>query len=537
MRCRPFSPVWSRVCFRREVPMHGTHRSIRIALFGLLSLQAASAQSRPLSHLEAFRFANRTTFGPKRSEVAQIQRDGYEAWMEAQFRAAPSRYPEFLNQRAMEWSQYQFLQMAAQNDDQLRQRVAFALHKIFVVSAATVTDPPAMTSYLNLLSALAFDNIYVVLKQITLHPAMGEFLDMVNNDAARPGSIAQPNENYARELLQLFSIGLVALNRDGTARLDDEGSPIPAYTEDDVKNFTRALTGWTYAQGPGTNADSSGHNRRFYGGFMTPIEENHDVGAKKLLNGVELPAGRTAQQDLDSVIENLYSHPNLAPFLSKQLIKHLVTSNPSPEYVARVSAVFEDNGAGVKGDLKAVLRAILLDREALDPLPETSGHLKEPVLAAVSLVRQIGTPTGLLAVVSTEITQMGQRVLLPPSVFSYFSPDYRLPGSDLTGPEFEIYNSQTALARANFTGRALFGGFPGILDLDTKRYVDVAGDMAALLRLVDMDLLGGWMHEAPEGGAMRDAIAKAVDAQEGAANRAATALYLVGTSAQFQVVR
>lgn len=517
--------------------MHGTRQSGRIALFGLILLQAAEAQSRAVSGLEAFRFANRATFGPKRSEVAQIQRDGYEAWLEAQFRAAPSRYPEFLNQRSMEWSQFQFLQMAVHNDDQLRQRVAFALHKIFVVSAAGVTDTPAMTSYLNLLSTLAFDNVYVILKQITLHPAMGEYLDMVNNDAARPGSIAQPNENYARELLQLFSIGLVELNPDGTAKLDDEGSPIPSYTEDDVKNFTRALTGWTYPNRPGTNTDGSGHNRPYYAGFMTPVEENHDAGAKRLLNGVDLPAGRTAQQDLDAVIENLYNHPNLAPFLSKQLIKQLVTSNPSPEYVARVSAAFNDNGAGVRGDLKAVLRAILLDQEALDPPPDAGGHLKEPVLAAISLVRQIGTPVSVLGVVSTEITQMGQRVLVPPSVFSYFSPDYRLPGTGLTAPEFEIYNTQTALARANFTGRALFGGFPGLLDLDTKRYVDAAGDMGALLRLVDVDLLGGWMHEAPEGAAMRDAIAKAVEAQEGAANRAATALYLAGISAQFQVVR
>lgn len=513
-------------------------RSIAAALLaGLLFLEPASGQSAGVSFLEAFRFANRTTFGPKRAEVTQIQRDGYEAWLESQFRATPSRYAEFVNQRGMDWAQFEFIQMAVNNSDQLRQRMAFALHKIFVVSAVEVTAPAAMTSYLNLLSALAFDNIYVILKQITLHPAMGEYLDMVNNDTARPGSVAQPNENYARELLQLFSIGLVELNPDGTAKLDEEGNPIPTYTEDDVKSFTRALTGWTYPKGPGTTTDSNGHNRPYYGGFMTPVDENHDGGAKKLLNGVEVPAGRTAQQDLDAVIDNLYTHPNLAPFLSKQLIKHLVTSNPSREYVGRVSAVFEDNGAGVRGDLKAVVRAILLDREALDPPSESSGHLKEPVLAAVSLIRQIGTPTTLFAVVPSEVTQMGQRILLPPSVFSYFSPDYKLPGTGLTAPEFEVYNSQTALARANFTAKALFGAFPALLELETKRYADIAGDMGALLRAVDTDLLGGWMHEAPEGARMRDTIAKAVDAQEGAANRAATALYLAATSAQFQVVR
>lgn len=511
--------------------------SFRVAS-ALLLAGGLTAQEQPdISWRQAFRFLNRATFGPKRPEIAQVQRDGYDAWLEAQFRAQPSRYQEYLQDKPIEWSQDYFFQIALQNNDQLRQRVAFALHKIFVVSAVEVDRGDALTSYLNILSSLAFDNIYPILKQVTLHPAMGDYLDMVNNDRARPGSIAQPNENYARELLQLFSIGLARLNRDGTPMLDPAGNPISTYTEEDVKTVTRALTGWTYPKSPRTNTDRAGHNRPAYFGFMEPTESNHDDGAKTLLDGTELPAGQTAQQDLDAVIDMLYNHPNLAPFLSKQLIQQLVTSNPTPAYVARVVRAFEDNGAGVRGDMKAVVRAILLDSEAIDPPGDSSGHLKEPALMVLSLFRPIGGRVGDFPVLADETTEMGQKILFPPSVFSYFSPNYRLPGVGLVGPEFQVLTSETALRRVNYAGKLLYGGFGSYIDLDVKRYVDAAADPAALLRMVDEDLLGGWMHDDPAGEPMRAAVAKAVNAQDNAANKAATALYLVGTSAQFQVVR
>ena len=503
-------------------------------LAGVLTAQ----QPPDISWRQAFRFLNRSTFGPKRTEIAQLQRTGYEAWLDAQFfQARPSRYLEYLQDKPIEWSQDYFFQLAMQNDDQLRQRVAFALHKIFVVSAVEVDDGRALTSYLNLLSALAFDNIYAILKQVTLHPAMGDYLDMVNNDRALPGSIAQPNENCARELLQLFSIGLTRLKADGSPVLDAAGNPVATYTEEDVKNVTRALTGWTYPKEPGTNTDSRGHNHPYYFGFMTPKAANHDDGPKTLLDGIELPAGQTAEQDLDAVIDMLYAHPNLAPFLSKQLIQQLVSSNPSPAYVSRVSRAFEDNGSGVRGDMKAVLRAILLDSEALDPPTDSSGHLKEPALQVLSLFRPIGGRVDDFPVLADETTEMGQKLLFPPSVFGYFSPSYRIPGVGLVGPEFQVLTSETALRRVNFAGKLLYGGFGSYVDLDVKRYVVAAADTASLLRLVDEDLLGGWMHEDPAGESMRAAIAKAVDAQENAANKAATALYLVGSSAQFQVVR
>ncbi|MFN7923313.1 MAG: DUF1800 family protein [Bryobacteraceae bacterium] len=504
------------------------------AIFWAALIFHGPATAEDLTWRQAFRFLNHATFGPKRAEIARVQRDGYQAWLDEQFRLPASRYPEYLQDKPIEWSQDYFFQLGMQNDDQLRQRVAFALHKIFVVSAVEVNDGRAITSYLNLLSTLAFDNIYVVLKQITLHPAMGEYLDMVNNDRARPGSESQPNENYARELMQLFSIGLVQLNPDGTTKLDAAGNPIPTYTEADVKSVTRALTGWTY---PRESGATRGHNPPFYSGFMTAVEANHDTSAKVLPGGAEIPAGQTAQQDLDAVIDFLYGHPNLAPFLSRQLIQQLVTSNPSPAYVARVSAVFEDNGEGVKGDLKAVIRAILLDSEAIDPTSDSGGHLKEPALAVLSLIRPIGARVGDFPVLADEAIEMGQSILFPPSVFSYFSPGYRIPGAGLGGPEFQILTSETALRRVNYVGKLLYGGFGSYIELDSKRYVDAAPDTNALLQLVDEDFLGGWMHDDPAGTAMLDAITKAVNAQESAAAKAAAAIYLVGSSQQFQVVR
>jgi uncharacterized protein (DUF1800 family) len=206
----------------------------------------------------------------------------------------------------------------------------------------------------------AFGNFSTLLTDVTLSPVMGNYLDMVNND--KPGNGVDPNENYAREVMQLFSIGLEQLNHDGTPQLDGSGNPIPTYDQDTIEGFAHTFTGWTYPTKPGATA--RWRNPEYYGGPMIPFDNHHDTGSKLLLNGVTLPAGGTTQGDLTAALQNIFNHPNVGPFISKQLIQRLVTSNPSPEYVSRVAGVFNDNGSGVRGDLKAVVTAILLDQEA-----------------------------------------------------------------------------------------------------------------------------------------------------------------------------
>lgn len=507
----------------------------RTPILGALALLAAApviAQEQPMpSWQEAYRFLNHSTFGPTRPEVDRLRIIGYDAWLKEQFETQVESYPAYLNEKPVEWAQDYFFQNAIQAPDQMRQRVAFALHKIFVVSANDVQDPMAVTSYLRLLHDNAFDNVYVLLKRISLHPAMGEYLDMVNNDKADPAKGIKPNENYARELMQLFSIGLTELNPDGTAKRGVDGETIPAYTEDDVKEFTRALTGWTYA--PRNGRAPRGHTEPYYEDFMVAVESLHDIGAKRLF-GNELPANQTATQDLDSVIGTLYWHPNIAPFLSKQLIQQLVTSNPSPQYVRRVSGVFEDNGHGVRGDMRAITRAILLDPEALTPPENSTGHLKEPALLVSSLMRAVGGQIEDHPFLANESTEMGQKILFPPSVFSYFSPEYRVAasGGTLMGPEFQILTTETALRRVNYAAKLIYGGFGSDVKVDISRFVERGNDMDALLNMVDEDILGGEMPAT-----MREIIQKAVQAQRGAQNKARTALYLAATSPLFQVIR
>ena len=404
------------------------------------------------------------------------------------------------------------------------------MHKIFVVSAVDVNSSDAMVSYLRLLHQNAFENIFVILAQITLHPAMGEYLSMVNNDKADPVTSRSPNENYAREFLQLFTIGLNLLNRDGNPQLDASGNTIPAYTETDVKNLARVFTGWTYPKRTGT---TTRHNSPYYKDLMTAVESNHDQRAKSVL-GLEIPAGQSAYDDLQAAIGAVYSHPNIGPFLSKQFIQQLVTSNPSPTYVERVVTAFEDNGNGVRGDMQAVLRAILTDDEALNPPAASGGHLKEPALLVSSLARAIGAKIADHPFLTDEADTMGQKIFFPPSVFSYFSPSYRIPGAGLAGPEFQILTSETALRRVNYAAHLIYGYFGSDVILDLKRFVDQAasGDSAALADLVNQELLGGTM---PAG--MLISIRRAIDLQSTPDDKARTALYLTASSPFFQVIQ
>jgi len=368
---------------------------------------------------------------------------------------------------------------------------------------------------------------------------------MVNNDKADATGKIHPNENYARELLQLFTIGEVLLNDDGTPR----AGPAP-YTEDDVKNLARVFTGWTYPTQPGMVLRR--HNPAYWYGPMEAFESNHYTGAKTLL-GQSIPGGLSAADDLSAALNIILAHPNVAPFVSKQLIEHLVTSNPSKEYVGRVAAVFNGKAPppGIYnscrtflcsnlpkfGDLGAVVQAILLDPEARagdtpGQAPANSGHLREPVLFIAGLLRNLGAtvPPDTNALYNNS-NNMGQNLFRPPSVFNYFSPNYRIANTGgLVGPEFQIFSPSTSLTRINFVNTMVYGNLGGGVTLDLTPLAAFASNPAALVDAVNAQLMHGQMSSQAASN-----ITTAVNAVTGDLARARAAVYLAAASSEYQV--
>jgi uncharacterized protein (DUF1800 family) len=358
---------------------------------------------------------------------------------------------------------------------------------------------------------------------------MGEFLDMVNNDKPNPVKKLVPNENYARELMQLFTIGLTALNPDGTRKVDTRGQPVSAYTEEDIKQATLCLTGWTYPPQPGFL--SKWKNPPYYYGDMVAFEDRHDT-TSKFMWGHTFPGGRSAQADLNDVLQLIFMHPNVGPFVGYRLIQRLVTSNPTPAYVGRVAAAF--NGP-VRGDLKAVTRAILLDPEAgtsIGSLPAGQGHLREPVLFATALLRALGATSTDEPSVAGYTEPMGQKLFFPNSVFNYFSPFYRIPGANVPAPEFQILNPTTSLARINFVNKVVTNSLGSSVRIPIEHFEALAGDVNMLADAVSKSLLRGEMQ--PD---MRASILKALAATGDKRLRARSAIYLAASSSRFQVRR
>jgi len=418
---------------------------------------------------------------------------------------------------------------------QLRLRVAFAFNQIFVVSAVdgNLAQPSRMLPYLQVLANGAFGNFRQLLTDITLNPAMGRYLDMVGNTKSAP------NENYGRELLQLFTIGLNQLNADGTLRLSDSGQPSPTYDQSTITALARVFTGWVFAPArtPGVTN---------YIDPMVPGNANvHDTAAKTLLNGVTLPGGQNAVTDLQNALDNIYAHPNVGPFISTRLIQHFVTSNPSPAYVGRVAAVFRSAG----GDMKSVIQAILLDAEARTdpsgaPANPVAGHLREPVLWITSFLRPFGARVVTDFVLSDSFLpsglQMGQDLFRSPSVFNFYPPDYVVVGAATRGPEFAIYSTTTVLARTNFAYQVIYKTMPTNANRPVGTWLNLSGlesmasDPAALVDMLNAFGLNGDMSPP-----MRDALIASVSAIPASdpIGRLRNALYLLVTSAQYVVER
>lgn len=491
-----------------------------------------------VSQAAAVRFLEQSTFGLTPELVTQVQQTGFDPYLQNQFAATASTYPAPASTDTdLTKVQNQFFINGVNDSDQLRQRIAFALNEIWVVGANKVSDPTGYTNYMQALTNDALGNYYDVMKDVTLTPAMGHWLDMVNND--KPASGQHANENYARELMQLFTLGLSQLNADGTQLLDGSGNPIPTYTQDDVMALGRSLTGWTYPIMPGGTAAK--HNPSYYGGPMVPFETNHDTGAKTLL-GQPIVAGQSAEQELDSVLTIIFNNSNMPPFVCQQLIEKLVTSNPSPAYVARVSAAFtsgkfQNYGSGKRGDMQAVAAAILLDDEARrgdspTTTVATDGKLREPVVMMLALARAFHAKTD-----GTGFTGQGGSLSQSPfnsgSVFNFFPPQNLIPGTTLNGPEFAIYNTVTSLNRVNFINTLVYGKISSGTTVDISPVVK-AGTTDQMVTMLNNLFLHGTMSDQMKSSIM---TAEAAISATDTTNQAKTAIYLVTSSSQYQVQR
>jgi uncharacterized protein (DUF1800 family) len=493
-----------------------------------------------VSYTAAKRFLEQASWGASPAEIFRVMEMGFDAWLEDQRQQPASTYtmPTPNGGIPVCDMQAEFFNNAMNNRDQLRQRVAYSLHKIFVVSAVEVPTTHGLVPYHRLLLRDALGNVKALIKDITLDVGMGEYLDMVNNIKANPSKGTEPNENYARELMQLFTLGTVFLRADGSPLRDPNGNPYPAYTEADVIALSKALTGWTYPPGKGTTTNNN--NKPNYGAPMVAVEANHDTSAKTIL-GRTIPPGQTAMQDLDSALQIIFDHPNIAPFLAYRLIQSHVTSNPSGAYQMRVVQAFHNNGRGEKGDLFAVIKAILLDPEARagdnpavpNPFQNFAGRLREPVLSFLHMLKGLEGAIVLDNPVEARIERLGQKIFYPPSVFSYYSPFSRVPGNAaFAGPEFQILTPVTALERVNYIENLLQDSNNANAEArpNLAPYIALASDVESLILAIDRHFLNGAMPEVMKQG-IRDTLATTTDPLR----RARLALYLALTSANYQI--
>jgi uncharacterized protein (DUF1800 family) len=515
---------------------------------------------------EAARFLTQSTFGPTEASIDRVRTYGYSAWIDEQFAlpATPhlayvqANYDPAISGQNFNWLQDSFWQQALAAPDQLRQRVKFALSQILVVSAengtiASLADSHA--SYVDLLGAHAFGNYRTLLEAVATHPAMGIYLSHLRNRKGDPASGRVPDENFAREVMQLFSIGLLELNQDGTPRLVN-GAPVETYTNADTSGIARVFTGWSWAAPTTSDTAFNGSTSATYPDRsvrpMQAYPQFHETGAKSFL-GVTIPPNTSAQASMKIAMDTLFNHPNLCPFIGRQLVQRLVTSNPSPAYVGRVAAACANNGAGVRGDMKAIVRAILLDAEARDAgkLADPQwGKVREPVLRMSNWARcfKATSASGNWTIrgLDSPSTSLGQQPLRAPSVFNFYRPGYTPPNTSiatagLVAPEFQIVGETAVVGYTNFMQGVIVNGtgvaLNGVRDVrpDYAAEQAVADNADALIDRIDRCLTNGTMPAA-----MRQEIRTAVNAisvttASGRANRVHTAILLTMASPEYLV--
>ncbi len=447
---------------------------------------------------KAARFLTQASFGPTAKSIVELMGKSQEQWITEQIALPQTFHLPLLDERLeqiglvpapeTEEDTESWLRDIQRSDiwwesaiwgeDQLRQKMAYALSQLLVISNVSdvlFNDSRGIANYHDILARHAFGNYRDLLEAVTLNPMMGEYLSMVRNEKANEQRNIRPDENYAREIMQLFSIGLVELNLDGTVKLDEQDQVIPSYGQDDIKNLARVFTGWNMATIDNWWEWTSTGDAEILP--MKAFNAYHDTTQKILFGSKIIPPNQTPQQDLDSALDIIFAHPNVAPFISKQLIQRFVTSNPSPEYVSRVASVFNNNGEGVKGDLSAVIKAILLDDEALTghtSAPTSFGKLREPILKIAAIWRAFkaqGVPVSNLDNENSPIfnnrlrfrgtdREFGQRPYGSFSVFNFYRPDFQQPGaikdSGLSSPEFQIMTDSQMITANSYTSFNIF---------------------------------------------------------------------------------
>lgn len=553
------------------------------------------APTAPNSDVDAARFLIQTTFGPTTASIQQARNLSYATWIDQQMALPATSLLTYVQTRRAEWLartggtddgwqtplQEGFWQAALSAPDQLRQRMALALSEILVVSldSSLEGEHEGVANYNDLLLRSAFGNYRTLLEDVTLSPMMGQFLSMIRNQKPNTITGAQPDENFAREVMQLFSIGLSQLHPDGTLKLDDNGLPIPTYTQNEIVGLAHVFTGWgphyDTANPPRWDADTIADRESWFIWGWDPLQpmtlypEFQDTETRAILDGVSVPASLTGTTRTKLALDTLFQHPNTGPFIARQLIQRFVTSNPSPAYVYRVAQVFANDGTGTRGNLGATLRTLLLDPEARGSellADQAFGKPIEPLLRFTRLFRAFPIvpphPGDARFFLNLQWNLPEQSPLLSPTVFNFFQPNYAPPGriaaAGLAAPEFQIYTETTAISQANLQGGALSWGLwstepsngedHSVLTLNLAEplaLLNAAGRTPAqaqadLLDFLNLRLLGGHMSSALRTRIL--AVFTALPAWFDYSNdrqldRVRTAVYLVLTSPEFAVQR
>lgn len=502
------------------------------------------------TRVQAARFLAQASLSSTAAEITQVQTLGYSAWLDQQM-ALPrsSTNVAWLRSKGLDNVAYKNSQVGADqmlwrkllaSPDPLRQRVTLALSEIIVVSVAGIANTPfrqfAAAAFMDILEANAFGDYRTLLEQVSTSVAMGGYLTYKGNVKANASTGSLPDENYAREVMQLFSVGLAQLNQDGSVKLSSNGQPLETYVQDDVSQLARVFTGWNVDIAVGTNDDP---NRIVIP--MVQYASRHELGTKSFL-GTVIPANTDGVNSLRIALDTLMAHPNMGPFIGRQLIQRLVTSQPSAAYVSRVAATFNNNGSGVKGDLRAVLRAVLLDTEAradasvTDP---TFGKLREPMIRFVQWARTFGvtdvTDEWKIGDLTDPATKLGQSPLRSPSVFNFFRPGYVPPNSPIgarTAPEFQITTESSVAGYVNFMQGAISNGVSG-LRADYTSIRTVVSDSAALLAELNVVLAAGQLSAATLASLKSALDSISVATTAGSNNRLYAAITLVMASPEY----
>jgi len=528
-------------------------------------LMGGTVLSAPISTQDASRFLSHASFGATDQSIAAVAASGQASWIEAQFAAPQTLHRDYMVQynatlkngeviSAMDF-QGSFWKQAVTGNDQLRQRMTYALSQIFVISTVDSNlyhHPLGVADYYDKLGQFAFGNYRDLLQMVALHPMMGTYLSHLRNQ--KEGVYRVPDENFAREIMQLMSIGLYQLNQDGSQKLSG-GKPIETYTHDDIAGLAKVFTGWSWA-GPDQSIN------RFFGVTIDPARDYtpmqiypdyHSSSTKSFL-GVSV-SGSNATNELKLALDTLFKHPNVGPFIGRELIQRLVMSNPSPAYISRVAAAFADNGSGVRGDMKAVIRAVLLDPEALDA--STQKKLREPVLRLANWMRAFKgkSNSGFFPAWPTDdpSTGLGQSALRSPSVFNFYRPNYTPPNSSLeaagkVAPEMQITSGPSTVGYLNFMQDAIPLGVGKDFDVKPDYTTELALILqpAQLVDRINLLLLNGSMSST-----LRNAIIAAVNSVEqpvpnswnswnvdtAKKNRVYLAIYLAMASPEYLVQR